>query len=157
MKKCNKCDLDLAESEFYKASKGGLAPSCKECTKKAVRENYRKNIAHYKEYELSRSMLPHRVEARNKYQKTQDGRSASCKAKKKWIDSNPIKRLANITVGNAVRDGRIFKPDCCSECGKQGRIHGHHCDYAKVFDVTWLCPACHMRWHKLHGEGANAS
>jgi hypothetical protein len=36
-----------------------------------------------------------------------------------------IKQRARNAVGNAVRDGRVSRPDRCEACGKNGRIHGH--------------------------------
>lgn len=58
------------------------------------------------------------------------------------------KRKAHIAVGNAVRDGRMDKPDCCSVCARSGvRIEGHHNDYTKPLDVVWMCARCHRRFH----------
>ena len=47
----------------------------------------------------------------------------------------------------AVKNGRIKKPSVCSCCGKEGRIEGHHKDYSKPLDVTWLLSVCHRRLH----------
>lgn len=156
-KQCFKCGYTKLVTDFYrhKQMPDGYVNKCKECTKKAVRDNYRKNIDKYKEYDKKRAMLPHRIEARKKYESTTDGKDALKKAKSKWLESNQIKRATQIIVGNAVRDGKLIKPLNCIECGSTGRIHGHHCDYAKPLDVMWLCPACHMKWHKINGEGLN--
>jgi hypothetical protein len=51
----------------------------------------------------------------------------------------------------AVASGHVVKPDCCSECGKKGRVHGHHEDYAEPLQVTWLCSVCHGRRHSRNG------
>ena len=145
MKKCYTCDTDKDESEFGKraASSDGLAHKCRECQR---------------QYDKDRAMLPHRVKARLEYQKTEPGRSAINKAKKKWLNSNSIKRGAHCIVNNAIRDGRIEKKYFCEECGTDNcRIHGHHDDYAKPLEVRWLCSKCHTIWHKQNGEGANAS
>lgn len=144
MKHCNTCNADKVESEFCKrsASKDGLSALCRECQR---------------EYDKRRLYLPHRVESRRSYQQTTSGKKASNKAKKRWLTSNPIKRSANVAVGNAVRDGVLNKPSICSECGSCGRIHGHHDDYSKPLDVRWLCSKCHSRWHRDNGEGKNAS
>ena len=151
MKECFKCGEAKPLSEFYKhkGMKDGRLNKCKECNKADVSRNYRANIAHYKEYEKRRSLLPHRVEAREKYAKTANGREAGNRGSKAWADRNRIKRGASTLVGNAVRDGRIFKPNFCTNCGNSPkRLHGHHEDYSKPLDVVWLCPGCHKQRHK---------
>ena len=159
MKVCFKCEIKKPLSEFYKHSQmaDGHVNKCKECNKKDVRKNYRVNIDHYKTYEKSRADIPHRVDARCQYSQTDAGKESHNKAKKAWSKRNPIKRLASHMINNAVRDGKIIKPDTCEDCkSKPNRLHGHHCDYAFPLVVNWLCPACHNKWHKVNGEGLNA-
>lgn len=158
MKECKKCGKEKALDEFYKhpKSKDGHDSKCKECAKDAVRKNYRKNIEYYKEYDRARANLPHRVKARNDYAQTEQGKEAGNRGKRAWSERNPIKRGASHIVNNAVRDGRMVKPDNCEKCQASGRIEGHHCDYAKPLEVMWLCPKCHTDWHKENGEGLNA-
>ena len=56
-------------------------------------------------------------------------------------------------VRYAVRIGMLRKPETCSECGARGRkIHGHHADYSKPFEVTWLCEFCHRALHAVIGR-----
>ena len=144
---------------FYKHKQmlDGHLNKCKDCAKKDVSKNYRNNIDHYKNYERKRNSLPHRVEARKDYSLTEKGKEASIKSKKLWIRRNPIKRMASIIVGNAVRDNKLIKSDSCSECGFMAKIiHGHHDDYAFPLVVRWLCPGCHNKLHKENGEGLNA-
>jgi len=62
--------------------------------------------------------------------------------------NNPEKYRAHIAVGNAVRSGRLKKPDGCEQCGGPPPVHGHHDDYAKPLDVRWLCVACHSLEHR---------
>ena len=158
-KKCFKCGEVKSLSSFYKHAqmKDGHVNKCKECNKSDVRNNYIVNIDHYKEYERGRAMLPHRVECREKYQATDAGKEAVIRSCKKWAVNNPIKRLASHSVNNAVRDGRLYKPDTCESCkSKPNRLHGHHDDYAFPLVVRWLCPGCHNKWHKENGSGKNA-
>jgi len=158
-KKCFKCKKTKSLSEFYKHKqmKDGHVNKCKTCNKKDVSKNYRENIDHYREYERGRNTLPHRVKAREDYAKTEGGKLAGNKAKNEWTTRNPIKRMASHVVGNAVRDGRLEKPEDCEDCGsKPKRLHGHHDDYAFVLQVRWLCPGCHNKWHKKNGPGLNA-
>jgi hypothetical protein len=138
------CKKIKSVDEFGKraASKDGLAARCKSC----------QSI-----YDKARASDPKRVKARHDYTKTEQGKEAGSRAKRKWAASNPIKRGANIIVGNALRDGTIKKQDYCDDCKTVPvRLHGHHDDYAFPLVVRWLCPGCHNKWHKINGEGLNA-
>jgi hypothetical protein len=56
------------------------------------------------------------------------------------------KRRAMSIVAQAIKDGRLERPDACSNCGDRWcRIHGHHEDYDKPLEVMWLCSRCHPR------------
>ena len=160
MKECIKCGKIKPLSDFYKHKmmKDGHLNKCKECTKIDVRLNYRANIDYYKEYERNRASLPHRVEARANYAKTEKGKESISKSSRSWSKRNPIKRMAAQIVNNAVRSGKLVKPDRCEDCGNKPKVlHGHHDDYAFPLVVRWLCPACHNKWHAKNGEGKNAS
>jgi len=157
-KNCFKCGELKPLSMFYKHKqmKDGRVNKCKECNKADVSGNYRANIYHYKKYEKSRATLSHRVKARADYTKTDEGKAAGSKAKKAWRERNAVKNGASIIVGNAVRDGRLIKPDYCESCrNKPNRLHGHHDNYAFALQVRWLCPGCHTKWHKENGPGIN--
>ena len=165
VKTCKKCGAEKQLSHFYKHPKTAdrLAGSCKECNKAATRENRNKNADYYREYDAKRFQNDPKVRERHKaYQATPAGQESMRKAKEKWatnnadlvraahskwIEENPEKRAAHIAVGNAVRDGRLFKPDSCDDCEMPGRLHGHHEDYSKPLDVDWLCPTCHRKRH----------
>lgn len=159
-KKCFKCGRVRPLSDFYKHKQmaDGHVNKCKACNKSDVRNNYKENKPHYQEYERCRAILPHRVKARKDYSKTDAGKDAGSRSKNNWNRRNPIKRMAACIVGNAVRDGKILKPNTCESCkSKPNRLHGHHDDYAFPLVVRWLCPSCHNKWHKENGEGLNAS
>ncbi len=157
-KQCFKCLIVKPLEDFYKHPKmaDGRVGKCKECNKKDVRLNYKANINHFKKYDSNRAMSEHRVLARVEYQKTPAGKRSMLKAKEKWRERNPKKQWCSRAVQNAVRSGKIDKPSTCSVCGKNGRIHGHHDDYDSAFSVRWLCPACHISWHRRNGEGKNS-
>lgn len=91
---------------------------------------------------------PEAVERRKRrmLEKQTDGRYN--KNEKRWIDNNPEKRKAHIAVGNAVRDGKLIKPDTCPRCGRKTRIIGHHDDYSKPLEVEWMCSKCHRLEHE---------
>ncbi len=158
MKRCFKCGVLKELKEFYKHSQmaDGHVNKCKECNKKDVRDNRELKIDYYTEYERNRANLPHRIKAREDYAKTDGGKIVGIRCKKKWIAENLIKRAASTIVGNAVRDGKLFKPKNCESCGLNNRrIHGHHDDYNYPMTVRWLCPKCHNKWHKENGKGLN--
>ena len=60
---------------------------------------------------------------------------------------HPEKYRARTAVNNALRDGRLVKPDQCERCGTAGALHGHHDDYSKPLEVEWLCRSCHTTEH----------
>lgn len=148
MKTCFKCSQNKHLSEFYKhpQMKDGHLNKCKDCTRKDTISNRNKNIEYYREYEKKRSDLPHRVQARREYAKTEKGRNAGNRAKKRYILRNPEKTQAHRKLNNSLRSKKITKPSHCECCGKHSkRIEGHHEDYTKPLDVEWLCPSCHAK------------
>lgn len=159
-KQCFKCGEVKDLSAFYKHPQmpDGHVNKCKECNKRDVRENRVKRLDYYREYDKERAMRPDRVEARKLYQASDRGKEVLKKIHKRYAEKNPIKRAAQIMVGNAVRDGRLNKPKHCESCNQSPkRLHGHHDDYAQPLNVRWLCPKCHKEWHDKNGEGANAT
>lgn len=74
---------------------------------------------------------------------TTAGKSAHGGAVRRWLARSPEQRAAHVALGNAVRDGRVFKWPVCAvpECDET-RVEGHHPDYSRPLDVVWLC-ACH--------------
>jgi hypothetical protein len=48
---------------------------------------------------------------------------------------------------NSKRNGKIVPPERCEHCNKKTKLHAHHDDYSKPFDVTWLCRPCHRQLH----------
>lgn len=138
MKTCFRCLEEKPHSEFYEHGqmKDGTIGKCKECTKKDVQINYRKNRDHYVTYERERFQRPERKAKALEYQR-------------KRREANPLKYKACSAVSNAVRDGRLKKQPC-KICGAP-KSQAHHEDYGKPLDVTWLCRAHHL---ELHGKVA---
>jgi hypothetical protein len=145
MKHCKKCGAQKAETEFYARN-----AACKECVKASVRANYAENREHYREYERHRNTLPHRVDARKEYQKTERGKERSCAAKRSYIQRNPEKRIAHNLTEKALKRNRIWRSPCCMapDCYSTENLHGHHVDYDKPLSVVWLCASCHSALHR---------
>ncbi len=87
-KKCKKCGVEKGLSEFYAALRNsdGRTGKCKSCIKAYVRDNRRRRSEQYVQYEKSRANLPHRVEARQKYQ--EEHKEQISEYKKEWSQAN---------------------------------------------------------------------
>lgn len=146
-KHCRQCQKEVRRADYYRHpyTADGLMAVCKACHRANVRENRERNAEYYREFDRDRANLPHRVEARKAYQRTPEGRAASSRAKRGYIERNPVKRAAVNMVNNAIRDGRLIR-QTCEVCGE--RAQAHHDDYTKPLDVRWLCPNHHAEWHK---------
>jgi len=149
MKHCKQCGAHKPDDDFY-----ARRAACKDCVKAQVRENYSENREHYREYERSRSSLPHRIEARESYAATDQGKIRSTQAKRAYIERNADKRYAHVSADNAARRGKIWKSPCCMSpgCFSADGIQGHHTHYSDPLSVVWLCTSCHSRLHKEHDQ-----
>ena len=164
-KTCKKCCRALDIEQFYvhaQMSDGHLG-FCKECVKERVRQHRSDNIESVRQYDRFRGKLPHRLTAsmmrgrnatpeqreqvrenRRKYESA--NKEKVLMLNRQWAKENGNKRKAHNTLNNAIRAGKIIKPQAC-ECGNTGTIHGHHTDYSKPLDVVWLCALCHGKEH----------
>jgi len=124
VKTCFKCGAEKPLTEFYKHPRmaDGHVNKCKTCNKADVRVNRRKNLEYYRHYDRNRGY-------RGSY-------STKAKNKTRW------------STNNAVRDGRLDKPESCQVCGcKPKKLEAHHHDYSRHDYVTWVCTPCHHKFH----------
>jgi hypothetical protein len=133
---CKKCGLVKPLDAFYKGhlSRDCRAGECADCTKARVKAHRQENIERIREYDRSRGCRQTRDMLRL------------------YRERNPIKYRAHRAVNNALKNGRLSKPDGCEVCGSGYALHGHHDDYSRPLSVRWLCAACHHQWHAKHGE-----
>ncbi len=69
---------------------------------------------------------------------------------------NPEKHAARGKLYQAIKRGKVSRPNQCGRCRKRAkRIEGHHSDYTKPLEVQWVCPPCHAVVHP-HFERAIA-
>lgn len=129
MKTCTKCQQEKPESEFY----AGRA-RCKVCMRRDQKIKWHLDPLKRGAYEKQRQQDPGRRQDKARHARTHRQR-------------NPEKYKARMLLNNAVRDGRVKKQPC-SVCGR-AKAQGHHTDYSKPLEVTWLCFAC----HRSHGHG----
>ena len=64
---------------------------------------------------------------------------------------NPEKLKAQNLLNYAIRTGKMKRGDC-EGCGTRERVHAHHHDYSKPYDVRWLCYRCHKTAHPVSDE-----
>lgn len=141
-KRCNKCLRRKDLAAFYKGHS-----ECKTCVITRVKAHREANLEAIREYDRQRGQLPHRkaeVKARRHLYR---GRYKTPSV------TQSIARAAQVTLGNAVRDGRISKKPCEKPgCRRKRGVHGHHEDYTKPLDVIWLCPKHHGERHRELNE-----
>jgi len=152
MKTCRECGVEKQLDNFYKhfAMADGHLNKCIDCVKSRISKHRDQNLEKIRQYDKHRSMLPHRVQARKEYGKTEKGKIAKTKALKNYYEKYPLKRASHVITNNAIRDGKLVRQENCSECNSIEKIEAHHDDYTKPLDVRWLCNKCHRNWHKNH-------
>ena len=137
-KECIKCHRVLLLNEFYKHPEmaDGCYKKCKDCIKQD-RWDYR-HITHIekireRERERRKRRTPQEITAYNE-------------ANKKYAEKHPGRKHVNALVNNAIKTGKIIKPDVCQICSRSNPVSHHH-DYNRSFDVVWICDSCHRKIH----------
>lgn len=83
--------------------------------------------------------------AQRKYKRSELGIATQAKTGQRYDARHPQQKRAKNALNNAIRDGKIIKPDVCScGCGSGDHIEGHHADYRKPLEVVWLAMKCHL-------------
>jgi hypothetical protein len=78
-------------------------------------------------------------------------RSSNALRQRAYKARNPVKVRARSEMHQAIQRGELV-PKPCEDCGRADGVQGHHHDYAKPLDVTWLCRGCHKKRHIKHGR-----
>jgi hypothetical protein len=87
-----------------------------------------------------KNLMKCRENAREKYKKNKK------KILARFSKYSKINREKNNTRLKAWRNTKLHK--FCYICGSKEKLHRHHEDYKKPFDITTLCCRCHFRVHK---------
>lgn len=163
-KKCFKCTKRKDFSQFYSHPQmaDGLLGKCKECTRRDVRNNYRKRVQHVRAYKRSRMDRPEVIERTRERRRvwSEENPLKVLKSRSDYNKRNLERRRAHFALRRAILAGRVVRPTVCSQCEFRGEVHGHHADYSLPLSVEWLCPACHGKAHRrevdmkyLHEKG----
>lgn len=160
IKKCFKCGVEKPLSEFYKhkAMADGHLNKCKECTKIYTNKHRIDNIEKVRKYDRNRPNAKERV-AKNserirrlKAENNEHYIKTISVPKQKWNKENRYKKNAHLKVKRNITM-KDNKPCQCQLCGcNDNNLEGHHYDYSKPLDVTWLCKRCHSLAHKAINE-----
>ena len=138
-KNCSKCRTMKLLTDFYKDKQNldGLKGVCTKCVKLVQKQYQKSHLARfrraYKKWVQKPSGKASRRLSSNKY---------------RCNPANEIKLWARTALNVAVRSGFIVKPKKCSCCNKpvpSRRLHGHHEDYHKPYEVIWACSLCHSQ------------
>lgn len=145
---CAKCGESKPLSAYYKSRK----KDCADCVKIMANEYRQANLEKVQAYDRERGQLQSRKDGnRRRYYKTvadPDLKAAMWKRSAGWRANNHLKRSAHVLLGNALKNGRVVRPETCSACGEHCVPHGHHEDYMSPLDVVWLCKPCHGKRHR---------
>ena len=143
-------------SEFYAHPKmaDGHLGKCKDCAKADVNKRLGE-LKHNPEW-----MAKERARCRNKIERARARAKANGiylgptkedrdKAVAKYAKLNKHKIRARYIATNALRDGKLTKPESCEQCQSLGlKIVKHHPDYSEPLHVVWLCTKCHGIVHR---------
>lgn len=130
MKTCGRCKKHKCNREFNadKKTKDGLQAWCRICHNKKNAEN--REGGRYRE--------------------------SWRKGTAKWQANNKKQVAMHKFMRSAITKGSIVRQPCV-RCGDPNS-EGHHDDYDKPLDITWLCAKHHKEYHRLHpATGKNAS
>lgn len=136
-KVCFKCNILKPLSDFYKHPRmgDGHLNKCKTCTKKDVCQHRVENIEKIREYDRNRPNKDERLRRNKEYARTEKGKLVVAKGNKNYRNKHGVRYDAKVLFGNALRDGKVERPDKCQHCGKRCVPQGHHNDYTKPLDV----------------------
>lgn len=154
MKVCFKCNIEQPYTEFYKhkAMGDGYLNKCKSCTKSDANKHREDNIEKIRDYDRNRPNKSERAKQSGEYHRTEKGAAVHLKSNQNYRAKFPERYKARTAVGNAIRDGRLSRPNHCEVCKKICKPNGHHDDYAKPLNVRWLCVPCHIEFHTFMRE-----
>ena len=135
MKQCRACGEMKTIDEFYKRPDTADRHffECKPCL--LLERRSRRRVSDVQQ-ELDRK---HNADPRQKER-------ARAKARRYALE-HPERIRAYGKLQRGVVSLRVARPSSCPICGSTSRIVGHHADYSKPLDVTWMCSRCHARMH----------
>lgn len=178
--KCGRI-LPLNSFLKHKSCKYGVAGTCKDCAKvyreankdkiaeqqrkwrekhkEEIREKDRKYYEEHKE-ECNKRAKEYRkknkekiLEKKNNWVRRNEERLKEYRRQyhEDYKERSKAELKARTKLSNAIRDGKVLRPNKCDRCGKKCTPDGHHWNYAYPLNVVWLCRSCHKIVHFKFG------
>jgi hypothetical protein len=158
--RCANCKDWKPPSAFYKkkTAANGLGSSCILCVTPAMAKWYQGNKervkAAGKKRNAERELLhPGRIAAVKREWRRRNPDKVAASVRKSRL-KRPDESKACEKVRDAVKSGRLVKPECCEMCDSGRILDGHHDSYDRDrwLVVTWLCRKCHIWTHEKRRE-----
>jgi hypothetical protein len=142
-KLCRRCGKEKPICEYYRDSNmsDGHLNICKSCVRARV-SAYDKTEKG-KAVERRRNQKPERK--KKLYEQLVKWRKNNPDKTKAQRQRYPEKVRARNSLYKAIRRGEIVK-GVCEVCGSE-KVHAHHEDYDKPFEVRWFCAKHHYEHH----------
>jgi hypothetical protein len=138
----NKDELNASSHRYYKENKEKIANQ-----KHGYNQDHREERASYSHTYYQE----HKKEVtawKRKY--AREHKEEMALYERNYKRDYPERIRAKSAVRNAIKTGKLIRPDSCSECSKECKPHGHHYlgyEEKHWLDVEWLCASCHQRLH----------
>lgn len=125
MKQCKKCLETKELNEFYqhKQMKDGHLNTCIQCRKTEVKINRNDNHEYYLEYDKNRPNKIERTMQVKEYRQTEKGQEIKKQCHANYKENYPLKIKATSKISNAIRDGKIIRPNNCEVCNIECKPH----------------------------------
>lgn len=136
IKKCARCKESKSLDNFYKGRKY-YNSYCKKCWYFYTKEY---EDTHPK-YKIKHQEVDRLYQAR----KRNFGLVDKTKENEKWREKHPKGSSAHGIVNYYIKIGKIKRKKC--KICKEFPTYAHHEDYDKPFEIIWLCPSCHKKYH----------
>jgi hypothetical protein len=146
---CRKCGQAKRLEEFTRNAecRFGRGHVCKECSKGRDHEHreLRRDATRARHAAWRAAHPEQAAEHQARYRRKHAVKLAEKGRLRRVVERERI--AARCAMNHAVRDGHLVR-GACERCGATEHVEGHHVDYRRPLDVTWLCAKCHKTVHR---------
>lgn len=114
--------------------------------RKAKKERYLKD----RDLILSQRQTPEAQKVLKKWRQENRARLNAKSLVRYHLSEDKSKFAARQDVRYGLINGKISKPDKCQVCGSGNKLEGHHHDYQRPLEISWLCVPCHKKEHRKY-------